>query len=317
MSDLFDVLVIGGGPAGLTSALTLARQLHSVAIFDSGIYRNDLAKYQHLVLTWDHTEPSAYRSAARKNMLEQYDTVKIYETAIKTVKQLENGNFEAIDDTGGVWNGRKLILASGVEDIMPKIDGFQDCWGSGIYHCFFCKGYEDRGAKSSGIIAIDALASVPHAMHAGRHALQLSESVTFYCNGSAELAEKFRNALTKTPQMTVESRRIRRLVKGSDGGQVIVQLDDGTEKVEAFLGAVPKVKQRGPFASQLSLDVNPGGEINTKPPFMQSSMKGVFAAGDCGAPMKIAANALSTGAAVGAGVSGQVLAEKLGHEPLF
>ncbi|TVY27402.1 Thioredoxin reductase [Lachnellula hyalina] len=317
MSDPLDVLIIGGGPAGLTAALTLARQLHTVAVFDCGTYRNDAAKYQHMVLTWDHKEPSAFRSAARENILGQYETVKVYPTTIDTVKSLENGLFEAVDSNSKAWVGRKLVLASGVEDIMPNIEGFQQCWGSGIFHCFFCKGFEERGSESSGLIATDALASVPHAMHAGRHALQLCTSVTFYTNGSEDLTREFENALTNTPEMNVDSRRIKKLVKGPNGAEVIVCFEDGTEKIEGFLGAAPKMKQRAPFADQLALELNPGGEITTKLPFMQTSMRGVFAAGDCGSAMKIAANALSTGAAVGAGVSAQILAEKFDHKPLF
>jgi thioredoxin reductase len=154
-------------------------------------------------------------------------------------------------------------------------------------------------------------------MNAGRHALQLTSSVTFYTNGSKNLAKSFEDALSATPRMHVDSRSIKKLVKSPRGAEVIIHFEDGSEKKEAFLGAVPKMRQAAPFAAQLGLDLGPGGEIATKPPFGQTNMKGVFAAGDCGSAMKIAANALSTGAAVGAGVSGQLLAERMGHQPLF
>ncbi|KAJ8069777.1 hypothetical protein OCU04_000193 [Sclerotinia nivalis] len=317
MSAISDVLVIGGGPAGLSTALTLARQLHTVTVFDSKTYRNDAAKYQHMVLAWDHTEPSLYRAAARENILAQYDTVRFHDTTIETVKKTDSGYFQAVNSDGTVWIGRKLVLASGVQDIFPDIAGFEQCWGTGIFHCLFCKGYEERGSSSSGILAVDALASVPHAMHVGRHALQLSSSLTFYTNGSTELAKKLETALTSTPRMSVDSREIKKLVKRHSAAEVNIYFVDGGEKTEAFLGAVPKLKQRAPFAMQLGLEVNPSGDVVAKPPFQQTTVKGVFVAGDCGSAMKFAANALSTGSAVGSGVSAQILADKFGHNPIF
>jgi len=290
-----------------------------------------------MILTWDHKEPSEYRSKARENIVSQYDTVNIYDLNIRTVRKCETGVFEAVDENNKIWTGRKLVLASGVEDIMPNIGGFRECWGNGMFvfqlpltsedsrlmpqpnsfHCFFCKGYEERGSRSCGILAIDALSSLPHAMHVGRHALQLSSSVTFYTNGSGDLAKTLKEALINTPQMDSDNRVIQKVVKGCHGAEVTIHFEDGSEKTESFLGAVPKMRQKAPFAAQLSLDLGPGGEIITKSPFMQTSMKGVFAAGDCGSAMKTATNALSTGTAAGAGISAQILAEKLGHQPLF
>jgi thioredoxin reductase len=147
-------------------------------------------------------------------------------------------------------------------------------------------------------------------MHVGRHALQLSLSVTIYTNGFVEAAEKLETAVASTPQMKVNSRAISKLAKGPIDSEIIIHFTDGSEKKEAFMGAAPKMKQSAPFAEQLGLELNPV-------PFMQTAVKGVFAAGDCGSPMKIIGNALSTGAAVGAGASGQILAEEFGHEPLF
>ena len=85
-----------------------------------------------MVLTWDHETPQAFRAAARENILSQYDSVKIYDIAIDGVKKVDGG-FEATDANGKTWTGKKLILASGIEDIMLDIDGFEDNWGKSMY----------------------------------------------------------------------------------------------------------------------------------------------------------------------------------------
>lgn len=79
--------------------------------------------------------------------------------------------------------------------------------------------------------------------------------------------------------MFVNSRVISKLVKGPKGGEMVLHFADGTEKIEAFLGAVPKMKQRAPFAEQLGIELNPGGEMIAYPPFMQTNVRGVFTAG--------------------------------------
>ena len=188
---------------------------------------------------------------------------------------------------------------------------------AGSFHCFFCKGYEERDAASCGILAVGSLASPPPALHHTRYALQLVSPVTIYTNGSEEVAQELENELSSTSQIQVDSRVINQLVKGPKGAEVIIQFEDGTEVVEGFLGHAPITQVRGPFAQQLSLELTPKGDLKTNPPFLQTSLTGVFAVGDCSSPMKITPNAQMTGSLAAAGVSAQLHAEALGHKPMF
>lgn len=132
MNRALDVLIIGGGPAGLSVATGLARQLYTAVVFDSGVYRNDLATHMHNVATWDHQDPAKFRATARDDILRRYTTIQFQNTTIQSVRKTPEGQFEATDTQGHVWTGRKLMLAAGVRDVYPDIDGYADCWAKGM-----------------------------------------------------------------------------------------------------------------------------------------------------------------------------------------
>jgi thioredoxin reductase len=131
MAPMTDVLIIGGGPAGLTVASTLARQIQTCIVFDDGTYRNKASNDMHMVLTADRSSPTAYRTKAREELLHNYDTVSFQETTVTKVTKIEGG-FEVEDTKGSTWQGKKLVLATGVEDIYPAIEGYAECWSSGM-----------------------------------------------------------------------------------------------------------------------------------------------------------------------------------------
>lgn len=133
-THLHDVLIIGGGPSGLAIATGLARQLHSAIVFDSNVYRNCMTSHMHNVVTWDHQDPREFRQKARDDIAKRYDTIEFKDNiTIDSVKKNEAGYFEACDSVGMIWRGRKLALAMGVCDVYPDIEGYGECWGSGMY----------------------------------------------------------------------------------------------------------------------------------------------------------------------------------------
>ena len=127
-----DVVVIGGGPSGLSAALCLSRARYTTAVFDSGVYRNALSYHVHMVPTWDHSDPREYRAAAREELKTRYDTVHFIDLAVTEVTKDERGSFHAIDASGKHWRSKKLILATGVKDIFPDIPGYEDAWSTGM-----------------------------------------------------------------------------------------------------------------------------------------------------------------------------------------
>lgn len=131
MSLDFDVIVIGGGPAGLGAASAIARQDHTTVLFDSREYRNAKGKYMHTVPTWDHRDPKDFRSAARADFGRYGALVTVENVKVDHIRQREEGVFEALVGAQ-VYTGKKVILATGVEDVFPDIPGYSECWGSGM-----------------------------------------------------------------------------------------------------------------------------------------------------------------------------------------
>lgn len=130
MASEYDILIVGGGPAGLSAASSIVRQDHKTVPFDSGKYRNAESKHMHTLPAWDHRDPADFRSASLAG-LERYGSVTVENVEIETLKQKNNGNFEA-SGGGKVWTGKKVILATGVEDVFPDIPGYVECWISAM-----------------------------------------------------------------------------------------------------------------------------------------------------------------------------------------
>lgn len=131
MAPTVDALIIDGGLAGLTVALTLARQVQTCIVFDDNDYRNKRANHMHMVLTLDSERPKAFREKSRQNITSIYDTVQFEDTTITSVKKI-CGGFQAENTNGQKWKGKKLVLATGVSYIYPDIDGYDRCWAPGM-----------------------------------------------------------------------------------------------------------------------------------------------------------------------------------------
>ncbi|MCJ1352289.1 MAG: hypothetical protein MMC33_002273 [Icmadophila ericetorum] len=322
--SIVDVLIIGAGPAGLSAALTLARQRHTAVIFDSGSYRCDPAREFNIIPTWEHKTPQEYLASARKEVL-KYETVQLKAVEVLGLtRDEEQGVFEARDIGGTIYKGKKVIIASGVQNIYPDIAGYEDCWGKGIFHCLFCHGYEQssKANLSAGVLAVHMLAMPAFALHMAHMAAQLAPSrVTIYTDGNETLAQEVKAKSGLQPAWKTDNRKIRALrmhdTTDKQSSGVDISFEDGSKVTEGLLAHAPLTKARGPWAEQLGLAMTPMGDYEAKPPVFETSVKGVYAAGDCMTPFKVAANAIANGSVAGSGVAIRLQEEKHGLEPIF
>ncbi|KAI8630666.1 FAD/NAD(P)-binding domain-containing protein [Xylariaceae sp. FL1651] len=312
MSKVVDVLILGGGPAGLAVAGGLARQLHTAIVFSTGSFRNSGAAHMHNVPGWDHEDPAQFRAKARADILARYGTIEFQDVGVASVRKLDGGRFEAVDDAGTKYEGRRVVIANGIRDLMPELPGYTELWGKGIFHCLFCHGYEERGATSAGILATGLMGNAMFAPAVSRMANRLAGSVNVYTDGNEAVGAEIRGVLKSTKNFHIENRKIKSFAKDPDvkgEAGVLVTLEDGTVNKEGFIAHAPDFELNGPFAKDLGVELAPQGHINAPPPFFFTNVPGVYAAGDCATLMKAVPTATMMGSFVAAGLAHALQAE--------
>jgi thioredoxin reductase len=140
MSVLRDVVVVGGGPAGLSAALVLGRSRKHVTLFDAGEPRNAASEHVGGFLSRDCIHPHELRAIGRAEVA-RYPTVEIRDVRVESIEKREhfvvNGELQA----------RRILLCVGLVDALPKLPGIETCWGKSVLHCPYCHGWECRETR--------------------------------------------------------------------------------------------------------------------------------------------------------------------------
>jgi len=159
LSVLHDVIVVGAGPAGLSAALILGRCRRRVLVFDTRTPRNAASRALHGFITRDGTPPNEFLGLAREE-LAKYDTVQVHDVEVTEAQCGSDGIYTVVVAGGERYQAKKLLLATGVCDNLPDIPGFRDFYGTSVFHCPYCDGWEvrdrplaiyGRGARGFGL----------------------------------------------------------------------------------------------------------------------------------------------------------------------
>jgi thioredoxin reductase len=281
-----DALVVGGSFAGLSAALQLARARRRIAVIDAGRRRNRFVDASHGFLAQDGRPPGAIVQQAREQLL-AYPTVRwIDGEAVQA--QRDGEGFAVTLADGAALQARRLVLATGVVDELPAVDGLAERWGRSVFHCPYCHGYELGGG------AIGVLASSAMAMH---HALMLPDwgPTTLFLNGAFE-PDADQTAALAARGVSVEAVPVRRLVEAAT-----VELADGRRIALAGLFTATRTRMASPLAEQLgcAFDDGPTGPVLRRT-LMQTTAAGVFACGDAAQPFGNVATSVGDGAMTGA-----------------
>ncbi|POX51198.1 NAD(P)/FAD-dependent oxidoreductase [Streptomyces sp. Ru72] len=176
-----DVLVVGGGVAGLSAALTLARARRSVLVVDSGEPRNAPAAAAHGLLTRDGTPPLELLRLGREEVV-GYGGQFVSDRAV-SARRVEGG-FVVEGASGRTFGARRLLVTTGLVDELPEIPGLRERWGRDVLHCPYCHGWEVRDR------ALGVLGGSPMSVHQALLFRQWSQDVTLFLHTGEDVSEE-------------------------------------------------------------------------------------------------------------------------------
>ena len=302
MTTQYDAIIVGGGPAGLSAALYLGRVRRRTLVLDAGRPRNAASPAAHGVFTRDGTPPQQLLEQARQQ-LSVYPTVEFRPVEAVGAETRPKGFVVRLADGQDV-QGRRLLLACGVRDELPPVDGFMENWGRSVLHCAYCHGFEFADQPiaiyACGRAAIESAASL---LHLSRHLLICTD-------GHCDLTESDRRRLGDHDVRIIESPLVK--VSGASP-RLVLHFADGSSVVRSAIFLKPALG----LASRLPLDLGcqldaPGRlQVNAS---WRTTVPGVYAAGDIATPKSFVAVAAASGAQAAVALDGELAQEDFGGE---
>ncbi|KAK4060903.1 hypothetical protein Trihar35433_9828 [Trichoderma harzianum] len=320
---IYDALIVGGGPAGLSTALTLARVCRTSIVFDSREYRNEGAKEMHTFISRDGIPPQSFRNISRGQIKDKYsDQVSFVEgTKIVSVSNDEilpgYKGFQAVDSANNTYFGRKLVLATGIEDILPTdIEGYKENWPQHMQVVnLYPKSQLIHVMLTSAAVTSVLSVTDPSYAHFALMVRPFNKDFTIYSNGPVPTDEPTQMALKKVlaTGIKLDQRKVRHLINNGWGPEngISIEFETGPAVKLGMLLHRPPMQPRGQdLIEQLGLETNHKGDIVADSMMLRTSVPGCFAAGDTQESIKQALMAGSNGLRVGASIAFQLASEE-------
>jgi thioredoxin reductase len=306
LRDGYDVVVIGGGAAGLNGALMLARSRRSVLVVDAGHPRNAPAGGVHGLLARDGMPPAELLERGRAEV-RGYGGQVVAGEVVAAAR--DGGRFVVTLADGRQIRARRLLVTTGLSDELPDVPGLAARWGRDVIHCPYCHGWESRDR------AIGVLSSGPLSMHQVLLFRQLSDDVTFFTNGLAPLPDEDAERLAARGVRVVDG-EVTSLE--TDGDRLTgVRLRDGTVVGREVLVVSPRMVARAGFLSALGLRAveHPSGTGQHIPCGVGglTDVPGVWVAGNVTDLSAQVGSAAAAGAFAGAHINADLVTEQTGQ----
>ncbi len=296
---MLDVVIIGGGPAGLSAALILGRCRRRVLLCDAGNPRNRVSHGVNGFLTRDGTKPEELRRIGREELAD-YPSIEVRDVEVCDADLVEGG-FEVALADGQRHRTRKLLLATGLVEDLPDIPGFRHLWGRGVYNCPYCDGWENRdrpfavyGLGRSGVgLAVEMLI--------------WSRDVVLCTDGPADLAPEDKERLGRHGVPVIE-KKLALLEGGEEEGLRRVVFEDGDSIERDALFYTYGQREPSPLVEKLGCELTDKGVIETGS-YERTNVPGLYAAGDASRRVQFAIVAAAEGAAAAFAINTELYKE--------
>lgn len=298
----YDVVIVGGGAAGLSAATTLARALRSVLVLDSGTPRNAPAAGVHGYLSRDGIAPADLLAAGRGEVRSYGGT--IIDTEAVLARRTADG-FDVQTKDGRRFSGRRLLVTSGLTDKLPSIDGLREQWGKGVVHCPYCHGWEIREQR------IGVLGTGPLSVHQALMFRQWSPDITFFLNDTVEPANDEWNKLAARGVTVVEGAVAS--IDAVNGALSGVTLHQGSSFAIQALAVGTRMEAGSALLESLGLSSQPhpsgAGHFIETDARGATAVRGVYAAGNVTNLMAQVITAAAEGVMAGAAINADLIDE--------
>jgi thioredoxin reductase len=267
----YEVVIVGGGPAGLSAALVLARACRTVAVIDAGTPRNDASPGVHAFLSRDGTLPADLKKISRKQIA-RYPGAAFINQSVRHIRAANSeGGFQVALNGGETVNAQAVILATGMNDELPDLPGFERHWGRRIIHCPFCHGFENRDSRW-GLMAKD-LDDVAKA----EDYRFWTDTLTVYADQRMHIPEELLESLA-SKNIAVDRRSIRQLISSDDGDLRAIEMHDESQALCETIVYRPKQRHTG-IVIDSGVALSESGRVWIDETY-QTNIPGIFAAGD-------------------------------------
>jgi thioredoxin reductase len=305
-NSVWDCIVVGGGAAGLSGALVLGRARKKTLVVDAGRQSNLAAHGVGGLLGHDGRPPHELYAAGRKE-LTAYPAVELREGEV-VGGEIADGLFRLEMADGSAEVAKRVLLATGMDYHYADVPGIEALWGRSVFHCPFCHGWEVRD------LTLGVLDAGPMAVHRALLLRAWSDDVTLLTGGPAELESADRESLMAAG-VAVDERPLARLIAE---GHDLTAVEFASGAVEPYRGLLVGVTmhQRSALATQLGAKFAPANpqtadaiEVDQ---MLQTTVPGMFAAGDVTPGMPSVANSISSGSRAAAAIVGSLVMEEFG-----
>lgn len=296
--EVYDCIVVGGGPAGLNAAIVLGRCRRKVLVFDTEQYRNRYSHGIHNYLTRDDMLPNEFLKICHDE-LQKYSIQKIRKKVVSAKKD-EEDMFVVKDENGTIYYSKKLLIATGLTDTLPQIEGIRECYGKSVFHCPYCDGWEVRD-KKVGVYARNKEGwELALALKGWTH------YVTLYTDGKNKV-KPFQKEYLDANDIPVITTTIAKLQEENGQLQKII-FKNGDERACDALFFVNGYSQQCNIAEAFGCEVSKKGVIVTNR-YQQTNIKGLYVAGDAARDMQFVVVAGAEGAKAGVTINKELQKE--------